>query len=134
MILGILLNTTALGSVGIRPSLIGLFVGFGVLLPFFLLGGIGGGDIKLLAAIGAIKGYPFILWAVFYGILVGGIMALFVMARHGVMWQSIKNICYRGWCLVMPGLKYMPLDKSASLKIPYGVAIGIGTIWALLVV
>jgi prepilin peptidase CpaA len=134
LLTGVLLNLLFTGSAGLKLSLIGMTIGFCILLLLFLAGGIGGGDIKLLAAIGAIKGYPFILWATFYGVLVGGIIALFVMARYGVMWQSIKNICYRGWCLVVPGLKYVPLDKSASLKIPYGVAIGIGTIWALLVV
>jgi prepilin peptidase CpaA len=133
IVTGLVLNPLLYGWPGLQTSSLGAITGFLVLFPFFLSGGIGGGDIKLLAAIGALKGYPFILWAVFYGILVGGIFALFVMARHGIMWQSIKNICYRGYCLVMPGLKYVPLDKSASLKIPYGVAIGVGTIWALFI-
>ena len=132
VLIGIALNAWFFGVPGLKNSLLGLVIGFFILLILFYTGGIGGGDIKLLAAIGAIKGFPFILYAAFYGILAGGIMALFVMARYGILWQSLKNIFSRFYCLVIPGLKYIPLDKEESHTLPYGVAIALGTVWALL--
>jgi prepilin peptidase CpaA len=134
VILGLLLNTWFFGFEGLKLSLAGLGIGFGALLPFFIFGGIGGGDIKLLAAIGALKGYPFILYALFYGILVGGIFALFVMVKHGVLQRSLKNIFLRIFRLVVSGHKNVPLKKEESYTVPYGVAISLGTVWAFIMV
>jgi len=57
IIMGITLNTVGSGWKGLRFSLIGFAVGFLLFLIFFLLGGLGGGDVKLMGAIGALQGY-----------------------------------------------------------------------------
>ena len=77
IVLGLGLNTALYGLPGLRSSGLGLATGFLILLVCFYTGGMGGGDIKLLAAIGALKGFPFILFAVFYTILCGGILKWF---------------------------------------------------------
>src|SRR5690606_22083426 len=55
-------------------------IGFAVFLVFFLLGGMGGGDIKLMAAFGAIVGKSQIVNAAVWTAMVGGVIALFYLA------------------------------------------------------
>ena len=45
-------------ALGLGGSLLGFAFGFGLLLVFHLLGGVGGGDVKLMAAVGAWLGLP----------------------------------------------------------------------------
>src|SRR5947207_15853080 len=56
MLLGITLNTAYMGTAGLLDSLAGLGVTVGVLLWPFAMGGIGGGDVKMMGAIGALLG------------------------------------------------------------------------------
>ena len=53
LVAGLVYHGFAEGTPGLVLSVIGMLLGFGVLILFFLLGGYGGGDVKLLAAIGA---------------------------------------------------------------------------------
>lgn len=62
-------------------SLVGLGVGVVVLLPFVLLGGIGGGDALLLGVVGAWLGWHYVLLTVWWGALAGGVLALIALAR-----------------------------------------------------
>ena len=82
----------------------------------------GGGDVKLLAAIGAIKGLPFIVCVTGLAVLVGGIMALWVMVRKGILIESFKRI-FRG-----------SKDKKAPSTIPFGVAVGVGCLIAIVII
>src|SRR5213594_4005417 len=50
---GLILNSWTGGGEGLTRSLLGLVAGFCVYLPFFLLRGMGGGDVKLMGALGA---------------------------------------------------------------------------------
>ena len=63
-----------------------------LLLPLFYMGGVGGGDVKLLAAIGAIGGYPFILWASSYMAVVGATMAVAALLWRGKLKESAGKI------------------------------------------
>src|SRR5437764_13861047 len=56
MLLGITLNTAYMGTAGLLDSLAGLGVTVGVLLWPFAMGGIGGGDVKMMGAIGGLLG------------------------------------------------------------------------------
>ena len=75
--LGLGAQTTLYGIQGLGNSLAGTAVGFLVFLVFFLLGGMGGGDIKLMAGFGAILGVGRILQAALLTAVAG---ALFAMA------------------------------------------------------
>src|SRR3954447_22625979 len=69
-IFGLGLSIAEGGGLGLTNSLAGLAVGF---LPFFVLylsGGLGGGDVKLMAAVGALMGFPFSLNALITSVLV----------------------------------------------------------------
>ena len=62
------------------------------MIVLVLAGGTGGGDAKLLAAIGAIDGYPLIIDVLFYSFLVGGAMALTVAIWQGRLWATLGRV------------------------------------------
>jgi prepilin signal peptidase PulO-like enzyme (type II secretory pathway) len=64
------------GGPALLDSALGMAVGALVLLPFVFLGGFGGGDALLLGAIGAWYGWLFVLWALWWTALAGGVLAL----------------------------------------------------------
>ena len=65
----------------ILPSLIG----FGVFLVFYLMGGMGGGDVKLMSGFGALLGDGRILPAALLAAASGGVMALGYLAVRGIL-------------------------------------------------
>lgn len=129
IVLGLLGNSVFGGWGGLKLSLIGLLIGAGVFFLIFIFGGMGGGDVKLMAAIGALMGYPFIVRAVFYSILVGGLMAIIMMIWKGALWSSFKNIFRSLYTSLVPGLERVPLKPESSLPVPYGMAIVLGSLW-----
>jgi prepilin peptidase CpaA len=68
------------GWVGALNALAGTAAGFAVFLIFYLLGGMGGGDVKLMAGFGALLGWPGVLWAALWTAFIGGILAVCVLA------------------------------------------------------
>lgn len=73
---GVALNGFLDGWSGVGNSLLGALIGFFVFFLFFVLGGMGGGDVKLMAAFGAIIGREQIVTAAVMTALVGAVMAL----------------------------------------------------------
>ncbi len=110
------LNVFYSGLHGFLHSLFGLLTGLALLSIPYIAGGMGAGDVKLLGALGAIAGYK------------GGIIIFFYTAICGLILGII-------WLLFNPGrLKFLittgqilpVIDKKQ--KIPYGIAILLGTI------
>jgi prepilin peptidase CpaA len=60
-------------------SAAGASLGFAILLPFFCLRGMGGGDIKLMAAFGALLGPSSILLAAVLAGIFGALLAIAVL-------------------------------------------------------
>jgi len=113
----------------LSSSLLGLLIGF---LPFFglyLIGGLGGGDVKLMAAIGALMGYPFTLNALITSILVGGLIALLLVIWEGKLWQAVRFLATTVGRVFIPWLDREPLDTQQT--VPFGVAICLGSFLTL---
>ena len=68
------------GWAGLGSSALGVAVGFLIFLVFYLLGGMGGGDVKLMAGLGAVLGAGRVLEASLWTAGLGGIFALAVIA------------------------------------------------------
>jgi len=120
------------GWVELGEATIGCFIGLGVLLIPYLLGGMGAGDVKLLALVGALKGTYFVLAASVYMALIGAVIALAVLlSRKGTV-AKLRQIVFS-----LYGLRYgvkVPLfveKPSFSAAYPYGVAIAGGVILCL---
>jgi len=76
LLLAVTLHTIASGTDGLLFSLAGFGAGFALLIPFYALGGMGAGDVKLLAAVGAFMGAKQVLWVFIFAGLFGGLYAV----------------------------------------------------------
>jgi prepilin peptidase CpaA len=119
----------SLGGAGLIDHLAGLGLGFGVFFVVHWSGGVGGGDVKLMAAIGAIMGFHFVIGAMFWGSLVGAVMAIWVLVWKGKLWAGLRRGLQRAATL-RPQKPAEGEDAPEKLRIPYGTAIAFGTLWA----
>lgn len=136
ILIGPVLHVIFLGLPGLKSSLIGLLLGLAILIIPFALGGMGGGDVKFLAAVGAIKGNPFILDAAIYSAFAGGAMAICLLLYKGQLFALLKKWVFAIVDVFAPDVVPMQHVDTKGLDnqvLPYGVAIGIGTIVALII-
>ncbi len=114
-------------------SLFGFILGFGMMFFLYLWGGFGGGDVKLMGAIGALKGYPFVVYAAFYSAVIGAVYSLAIIIWRGKLKQTVFNVFHQLIAFVRPRSAFaIPLDKRDSFAIPFGFCICLGTLWAML--
>ncbi|NOZ12573.1 MAG: prepilin peptidase [Acidobacteria bacterium] len=135
IMLGVLLSLFA-GFMALKSSLVGLLVGFILYFLVFMMGGFGGGDVKLMTAVGALMGYPFVLYASFYSALIGGIMSIAAVVWKGKFLRTLRNVFSVFFSyplsLLFPGMEPISLNPENSIRIPFGFAICLGTLWAVL--
>lgn len=100
----------------------GAAAGFAVFLIFYLRGGMGGGDVKLMAGFGALLGLAGVLWAALWTAILGGVFAVFALA-------------YRAARRALGGREEAAGTKEERERresIPYAPAITLG-VWLALV-
>jgi prepilin peptidase CpaA len=122
------------GVAGAAWSIAGWAVGCAVLLPLFLLRGLGAGDVKLMAAFGAWLGPVTVLWAAAYGAIAGGILALAVALARGYLGQLVMNVGQMIMYWRTTGLRPVPaltLADSKGPRLPYAVPLALGLAAAL---
>src|SRR4051794_10810922 len=78
------------GFQGFAFSGLGFLVGIGILFIPFVMGGIGAGDVKLLAAIGALKGMMFVLYTGLFAGVIGGLIAVFILIKRKQLGFTLK--------------------------------------------
>ena len=136
LIAGVSLQLLLQGWSGIMYSLGGMAIGFLIFIPFYIKGGMGAGDVKLMAAAGAFLGFEDTLLAVGLTLFAGSIMGVFLLVILG----GIKSAMHRYYSTLKQlmythsiDLSYIPppSDDAASVKFPYAAAICIGTIAAM---
>lgn len=131
MSFGLVLGFAFGGWHGILTSLLGMLTGLALLFFFYMAGSVGAGDVKLLGAIGALKGTTFVLWTMFYTGLVGGIMALSIIIWKGTVRITLKNLVH----YLRHPLQTQEDDEGRDQQyLPYGLAISSGCLWAFLTV
>jgi prepilin peptidase CpaA len=123
-------------DIGVLFALGGLAVGFVTLLPAYLFRVMGAGDVKLMAMVGAFLGTWATVGAVLATLLAGGVLALGLALRHGRLAPMLRNVVmvFRGVVITFPsGGGALTVDASTSAgRMPYGVAIAVGTIGYLI--
>ena len=131
LILATILGGVRGGESNLVASLLGVVVAGGVFGLFYFFGGFSAGDVKIAAAVGALKGWRFSLEAVFYSALVGGLMALGLLIWRGQLLRGLRDSA-RAAVRLGRADKHLSEGSPARLTIPYGVAIGLGTMWVWL--
>ena len=121
------------GWSGLGWSLMGTFVGMMLLLVLRNVGGMGAGDVKLLAGVGAWMGTMVTLWAFAATALVGGIMAAFMIWKSG-QWQkhfAMAHQILHEWKTVRDPQKLAEIARERKPNmylLPYGIPMAIGSI------
>jgi prepilin peptidase CpaA len=126
-------STAYFGWEGLGWSLLGTVIGLALLLPAYAVGGMGAGDVKLLAGVGAWMGGTTTLYAFCVSAIVGGVIAIVM-----VVWKhDWYHHTYQFWAIVNEILEVRDPNvlsamaakrKSAMLLLPYGIPIAIGSI------
>jgi prepilin peptidase CpaA len=114
------------GGLSVAAWLVGILI----FLPFFLVGGLGAGDVKLVGAVGAWLGTPSAaLWVAIYTGLAGGVMAIIVMLLRGFAKTAFNNMRFMltSWRLGVATVPGLTLDDSAGPKLAYAIPIAVGT-------
>lgn len=115
-------------SLGLVGSLTGLAAGLVPLAICWLcFGAPGGGDVKLMGAIGALGGWEFAVWTMFYGFLAGALMAVAVMIRRRLVRQTARRVWLTLLMVFGGGAKSVEeVVGEPSPTIPFAVALSIG--------
>ena len=123
------------GVHGATGALAAWLVGAALFFPFFALGGMGAGDVKLVAALGAWLGVADALYLALFASMAGGVAAMVVSVARGYVRQACSNLWLMllHWQVVgprpVPGLT---LRDTQAPRLAYAIPIAIGalcTIW-----
>ena len=135
LIAGLLLQGILHGWKGLLLGAGGCLLFGGVFLLFYLVRGMGAGDVKLAAALGAIVGFPATFQLMFLTALAGGALAIFFMVLSGRIVETLRNTLWVTGFHVQHGLQTHPtvnLDNPAAQRMPYGLAFAAGSLyWAV---
>ncbi len=114
-----LVTASSLGS-GLLMGFGGAGVGFLILLPFYALGGMGAGDVKLLAATGSFLGFD--------GALIAGVCTLVAGTVLGLLVLGARML--RASSLARRPVGVIPAEPAA-IQLPYSLAISVGALTAV---
>ena len=128
------------GAPDFTASFVGALFGFGILLVFYLMGGMGGGDVKLMAAVGAWLGMPQTFYVFIASSLAAGCYALLLIFAHGKVAETWLNFQIL-WHRIMAFGRYLgaedrveaavsQADRSSRL-IPFAAMVAIGVVATL---
>lgn len=130
---GWLYSFAAFGLEGLGWSLLGTVIGLALLLPAYAIGGMGAGDVKLLAGVGAWVWGVVTFYAFCYSAIIGGVIAVAMVlskkawSKHSQQFVSIVNEI----ATVRDPNQLSEIAaerKPRMFLLPYGIPIAIGTI------
>ena len=130
IIIGVAYHLCNAGIQGGLLSLAGVILGMAFFLPFYLKGGTGAGDVKLMGAVGGFLGPTGVFYACLSSSIVGGLYAVLLLIRHGMFketfqryWAMLRNV------LFYQEVFYIPPGNPAGMPVlKFGIAIAVGTI------
>jgi prepilin peptidase CpaA len=111
----------------------GFLVGLGLLILPYMLGGMGAGDVKLMASIGALMGTSFVFYSFIYTALIGGLIAVALIIKQKGFVNTIKTFLI-GIVFIRSNLGSIHLvnGNQSSISFPYGIAIVLGSLCSLI--
>ncbi len=117
------------GGEGVAGFLAGSALGLIVFLPFYMVGGVAAGDVKLMAVVGGFLGWQAVLWAAACTLIAGTLLGLLYMLFRG----GLGRFLHRYWVsLALREYVHPGEDDVSRDRIPYAIAIFAGTLASLL--
>jgi prepilin peptidase CpaA len=124
-LVGLLMAARGASGLSVGAALGGAAMGFCLMLPGHLFGATGAGDVKLLAAFGALLGPGPIVTAFLYSAIAGGVLAIAVSVQRGRFRTTMRATAR---LLASPAGAQTDIDRpAANNRFPYGPAIAVGT-------
>jgi prepilin peptidase CpaA len=108
-------------------GLFGALCFYGLLRKF---SGMGAGDVKLMAAVGALKGLPFVIFSSFYIFSFGCLAGLAVLAWKGRLIPGLKWVALTVASVIVPG-RERPVLKGEMTSMPFAPSIFLGVTYCL---
>ena len=128
----LVLRLAVSGWAGLEGGVVGVLVAGGIFLILFIMGAMGGGDLKLMASVGAWVGSGRVVTMLLAAAFAGGFLALahvaFGRRARQTLWNLLELIRFR----LTSGLRPHPLlnvRESGAARVPYGVAIAMATLY-----
>ena len=137
LFLGFALNVLLYELSGLRLSGLGMGLALLVYFPLYLVRAMGAGDVKLMAAVGAIVGPWNWLGIFFISALLGGVIAVVRLLGRGRWLKTLSNIAYMLKELAYlrpPYLKEEELDVNSpkAVTLPHGSVVAVGALGFLI--
>lgn len=132
---GPFLHGVLAGWAGLANSGLGLVLAFAVTFPLWLVGWFGAGDVKLVAAVGALVGME-LIWPTLGAIAVSGLLlALAALVYRGALGRALRR-WWASLALSIAGRRQVYITaqgSDAEIRLPYAIAIAVGciTVWLL---
>jgi prepilin peptidase CpaA len=106
-------------------------LGFMLMLPGYVFGSTGAGDVKLFASAGTLLGSGRIFSAFLFVAIAGGVLAVAIAWQRGRLGRTMRNTA---WLFGSPS-QAKPAIESAQEhnRFPYGPAIAVGCVMAALI-
>lgn len=124
-LLGVVFNGMTDGWKGSLLALQGGLVGIAILFPFFALGWLKAGDVKLMAVLGAFKGTSFVLHDVLFSLVSGGVIAAVLLVRKKLIKRF--GVKFVNMLFLFFATRKPQFEGDKSLVFPYSMSIFLGT-------
>lgn len=132
LLAGLLLRFGVLGWSGFESGAAGMLVAGGFFFLLFVIGAMGGGDVKLMASVGAWAGSQQVLAVLVAAALAGGALAIvYMLFGQGIrrtFWNLLDLIRFRLTSGLSPH-PWLNVRQAGGLRVPFGVAIAMGTLF-----
>jgi prepilin peptidase CpaA len=135
LLLALLLQSISGQWQGLAQALLGAGLAVFLLLPAYAFRWLGGGDVKLMIAVGALSGPQLLFWSVLYGIIFGTFTS-FALALYKVGWSGMKKMMTRHFVKTSVyaansanGTKTHGATRGAAMpviQVPYAPALALG--------
>ncbi len=121
------------GWMGLWQGLLGMLLGFGLLIIPWLMHAMGAGDVKLMAGIGVWLGPKLTLQAFCVGAILAGAIAVVMIVLGRRLWQAYFNMSLimtklRSFKTAFSEFGSVKVLRSTSQLLPYGVPLSIGAL------
>jgi prepilin peptidase CpaA len=117
---------------GLKNAALGMLFGFGVYFILYLIRAMGAGDVKLMAAIGALLASPLLWFRLFVVVaLIGGVFALGLLVAKGRLRKTVWNVAFLVNELGHARAPYMSREEldvknPKAVTLPHGFTIAVG--------